>query len=269
MANVVPLAGEGTRFSSVGYILPKPLIPVSGKPMVLNAVRSMPKSNKWIFIVRKEHISQYQIDELIKTEVPHAIIIPVEKTTRGQAFTCMLAKEHLEENEPLFIGSCDCACAFNSGKYKQITENKDIDAITWTFTQNELLRSKPNAFGWVKVDKDELIVRDISVKKPVSRDPFNDHAVVSWFYFKKFADFKQAFNLMVKENHSISNEFYVDAIPIFLNKLGKKTIIFDADLFINWGSPETLYEYQEKEYLYRQNLLQDEKWVEYFKKTLK
>jgi NDP-sugar pyrophosphorylase family protein len=31
---VIPMAGEGSRFSQAGYDLPKPLIPVIGKPMI-------------------------------------------------------------------------------------------------------------------------------------------------------------------------------------------------------------------------------------------
>ncbi len=60
MANIIPMAGLGSRFSKEGYILPKPLIPVSGKPMILKVIESLPISEKNIFIVRKEHIDDYQ-----------------------------------------------------------------------------------------------------------------------------------------------------------------------------------------------------------------
>ena len=53
MANLIPMAGIGKRFSKEGYKLPKPLIPVSGMPMVVKAIKDMPSSNKWIFVVRK------------------------------------------------------------------------------------------------------------------------------------------------------------------------------------------------------------------------
>ncbi len=34
---LIPLAGAGSRFAKVGYKDPKPLIEVSGKPMILQA----------------------------------------------------------------------------------------------------------------------------------------------------------------------------------------------------------------------------------------
>ena len=31
---IIPMAGAGKRFTDVGYTIPKPFIPVKGKPMV-------------------------------------------------------------------------------------------------------------------------------------------------------------------------------------------------------------------------------------------
>ena len=31
---VIPMAGRGSRFQTQGYQLPKPLIPIHGKPMI-------------------------------------------------------------------------------------------------------------------------------------------------------------------------------------------------------------------------------------------
>ena len=42
MQIVVPMAGSGRRFSDAGYKLPKPLLPVAGVPMVVQAVRDLP-----------------------------------------------------------------------------------------------------------------------------------------------------------------------------------------------------------------------------------
>ena len=248
MANIIPMAGEGSRFSSEGYTIPKPLIPVSGMPMIIKAIRDMPKSDKWIFMVRKEHVDDYKIDELIKSEIPNAIIIPVEKTTEGQACTCMLAEPHLDDDEPVFIAACDNGYVYDKVAYEILCNDPKVDSVVWTFTKKETLKRNPNAWGWCKLGKDGITVEDMSVKIPVSDDPFKDHAVVATFYFKKAKDFKDAYNLMLKEDYRIKNEFYVDAIPIFLNKLKKRSVIFDVDLYLGWGTPKDLYDYQKIEY---------------------
>lgn len=251
MANIIPMAGSGRRFQDDGYLLPKPLIPVSGKPMIIQAIQRMPKSDKWIFIVRKEHIDKYRIDELIKKEISGAIIVPVEKDTGGQACTCMLAEPYIDKKEEVLIAACDNAYLYDKEKYNELKKDKNIDSIIFTFTQHITLKEKPNARGWCVLGKDGITVRDVSVKKPISNNPFYDHAVVATFFFRTAKDFFDAVRMMIKEDYRINNEFYVDAVPIFMNKLGKKSVIFDIDYYLDWGYPESLYQYQEIEYLFK------------------
>ncbi len=253
MANVIPMSGSGSRFSTHGYRLPKPLIPVSGSPMIIQVIRTLPASNKWIFIVRKEHVTVYAIDKLIKAEVPNAIIV-IDKNPHGQATTAMLALPHLKPDEPLFIAACDNSFLYDKKKYEKIKKDKTVDAIVWTFTKHPSLSAKPESWGWVKTRKDGVTIEDMSVKIPLSKTPFNDHAVVATFYFRKASDFQAACELMIRENYRINGEFYIDALPVFYKKLHKKSVLFDVDLYVGWGKPEDLYLYQEWEYRIRMGL---------------
>ena len=267
MANVIPMAGVGSRFTKSGYRLPKALIPVSGRPMIVQVIKTLPKADKWIFIVREEHITDYAIDRLIKGEIPNAIIVSVKETTEGQASTCALALSHLKPEEPMFIAACDNSFLYDAKKYQSLVDDPSVDAIMWTFTKHPSLSQHPQSWGWVKLGTDGITIEDMSVKVPVSTTPFNDHAVVATFYFRHARDFKEAYELMVKENYRISGEFYVDSMPIFYKKLGKRSVIFDVDLYVGWGKPEDLYLYQEWEYRVAVGLGADEpefsKWRDF------
>lgn len=264
--NIIPMSGKGARFADVGYLLPKPLIPVSGKPMILNVIESMPPADKWIFIVRKDHVMDYSIDVLIKESVPTAEII-VDENPIGQASTCMLAMNYVNKDDSLFIAACDNAFVYNKEKYAYLTSDTSVDAIVWTFTDDLLLEDSPKSWGWIKLESDGLTINTVSVKVPVSDTPRHDHAIVASFFFRKAKDFIDAFTLMKAENYKINNEFYVDSMPIFLKKLGKKSIIFDVDLYIGWGKPVDLYNYEMKEYMYSIGTLKDETWKKYFMKN--
>lgn len=266
--NIIPLAGEGRRFLDVGYLLPKPLIPVSGKPMIIQAIRGMPKADKWIFIVRKEHIDNYFIDELIKSEIKDAIIIVVEKTTEGQARTAMLAQPYLKPEDSVFIAACDNTFLINEKEYEKLTKDENVDAIVWTFTKLKSLKDNPTAYGWTVLDDDKKTIKDMSVKIPVSDDPYNDRAVCATFFFRRAKDFIDAVNLMIKENYRIKNEFYIDSVPIFLKKLNKRSVIFDVDLYVGWNVPADLYQYQKWEYLCSLNKLPKIELTEEGKKQL-
>jgi dTDP-glucose pyrophosphorylase len=262
--NIIPMAGTGSRFADAGYMLPKALIPVSGKPMILGAIEHMPKADTWVFIVRKEHIDQYFIDTLIKQEIPDAIIVSVDQTTEGQASTCMLAMPHVKPDDSIFIAACDNSFLYNHEQYNALIADQTNDAIVWTFTKDPLLTISPKSWGWIRLEADGVTIDDMSVKVPVSETPFNDHAVVATFWFRKAQDFIDAYDLMVKENYRINNEFYVDSLPIFFKKLSKKSVIFDVDLYVGWGKPSDLYLFEYNEYLNSVGKLEDSAWKKYF-----
>ena len=52
MQLVVPMAGAGRRFSDAGYALPKPLIPVSGVPMVARQTENVTDQAAEHYVVR-------------------------------------------------------------------------------------------------------------------------------------------------------------------------------------------------------------------------
>ena len=67
---IMPMAGEGTRFTNEGWKMPKPLIELNGIPLFRHALNSisLPDSFniKYSFIVRQEHIDKYDRDKVIK-----------------------------------------------------------------------------------------------------------------------------------------------------------------------------------------------------------
>lgn len=248
MITIIPMAGLGSRFSAEGYLLPKPLIPVSGLPMIKQVIRRLPKASETVFIVREEHRSEYAIEEVIKSEDPQARIVGLSETTDGQATTCLYGLEGVSDDEEVFISACDNSFLFDEEKFTALKARPDIDCIVWTFTKDELLTAKPTAWGWVKLDKDGETIADMSVKVPVSEDPFNDHAVVATFWFRRAGDYKAAYAKMVEENYRINNEFYVDSMPVFMKKISKKSVIFPVDLYVSWGKPADLHLYDLREY---------------------
>lgn len=267
MINIIPMAGSGSRFANEGYLLPKPLIPVSGKPMILRVIEGLPPADKWIFVVRPEHIEKFAIDKVIRDVVPEAIVV-TDPDPEGQAATCLLALEHAREDEEIFIAPCDSSQLYDQGRFDMLRTRPDVDAVVWSFTDDQLLAVKPTAWGWLKLEDDNETIADMSVKVPVSDDPRHDHAVTANFYWKRASDFKAAYDLMVAAEHKINDEYYVDAMPIFLRQLGKKTVKFDVDLYVSWGKPEDLYLYQLLEQQYRSGVSYErgtaEKWNEFF-----
>ena len=249
MINLIPMAGEGKRYKDENYKIPKPLILVSGKPMAVMAAESLPKPDKWIFICRKEHIDNYKIDKALKSYFPNAKIVIIDKLTEGQASTCLLAKNLINNNEELLIGACDNGMVWNKEKFEEL--KKEADCLVWTFRNNVAVKKKPQAYGWTVVDDKNNVLKTF-VKIPISDNPIKAHAIVGTFWFKKGKIFVEAAENMIRKNIKVNNEFYVDSVINEVIEAGYQVKVFEVEKYICWGTPDDLKKYQY--------------WKEFFKK---
>lgn len=238
---LVPMAGAGSRFKKEGYKVPKPLIMVNQKPMVVEATRHLPKGQKYIYICRKEHLIEDRIDDKIKQHFPNSKFIQIEYLTEGQAATCLLAKNQINNNEELIIGACDNGMIWNQEKF--LKEKTNADCLIWTFRNNVTVINKPEAYGWVEINKLNE-AENVSVKVPISSNPINDHAVVGTFWFKKGKYFVDAAEKMIRKDRRVNNEFYVDECINELIEEGLKVKVFEIDKYICWGTPNDLRTYE-------------------------
>jgi dTDP-glucose pyrophosphorylase len=240
--NLIPMAGAGQRFADVGYTLPKPLIPVANKPMIVRAAGCLPKPDQWIFVCRQEHITQAHIDRELQKLFTPAEIISVDRLTEGQACTCLLAKDKLDPTAVLTIGACDNAMNYDRAKFEAEIAAPDCDALIWTFRRNPAVLQDPRMYGWVEVDVANR-VRRVSVKVPLSDQPMNDHAVIGAFTFKRAGDFVNAAEAMIRANRRIKNEFYVDEAMNLAVEQGLRVKVFEVQHYICWGTPRDLDTY--------------------------
>lgn len=233
---LIPMAGRGQRFADEGYKVPKPLIEIGAKPMVIQASDVMPSCSENIFVCLEEHLN-YPLKEEIKKAYPDAKVISLSEVTQGQACTCEIGLKDADLQKPLFICACDNSMTYDEEKLQQ--EMKDNDVLTFSFRNNPASKQNPKAYGWLKTTK-EGFVEDVSVKIPISDTPQNDHAIVGSFYFKKAQYFLDTLNYIYKNNVRVNNEFYVDSCIGAAVKLGLKTKVFETDTYICWGTPNDL-----------------------------
>lgn len=237
--NLVPLAGEGSRYKKAGYSTPKPLIEVQGVPMIVAAASTLPEAGSNVFLCRKEHINSYGIDKILKRHFSNTTIVTVEKLTEGQASTCLLAKSYIDPESELTIGACDNGMEWDYMKFKKLMNSTGTDVIIWTFRNYPPVKLRPEMYGWVEVDK-KGFAESVSVKIPISDKPMNDHAVIGTFSFKKAQCFFDYTEQMIKQNRRINNEFYIDELMNVMIEADLNVKVFEVDTYLGWGTPNEL-----------------------------
>ena len=234
---IIPMAGKGSRFRDFGYRVAKPLIPVNGKPMIFSILNSMPLQDQWIFLARKKDLDCHPIRKALQSFKNNSIIIEVEKDTSGQAATCLLAEDWIDDNSELIIASSDYEHRFDPNLWKSIVQNKDIDGAIWTYRSRSKVLKNPEMFAYCKLKKDGISVSNIVEKSTISENPHLDPLVVGTFWFRRSEDFKLAAKNLINKDIRINGEHYIGTSINYLLDNGKRFVIFDVNQWISFGNP--------------------------------
>ena len=228
---LIPMAGAGSRFAQAGYTFPKPLIEVNGKPMIQVVVENLALDANYIFVVQKEHREKYNLDTLLNLIQPGCKIVETDGLTEGAACTALLAKEHIDNDNPLFFANSDQYVEWDSTEFMYEMQEKDCDGGIVTF------KASHPKWSFAKVDENG-IVTDVAEKNPIS-----DNATVGYYYWKHGSDFVKYAERMIEKNIRVNNEFYV--CPVFNQAIEDcKTIrIKEAKRMWGLGTPEDLNQY--------------------------
>ena len=239
---VIPMAGMGKRFADEGYTLTKPLIPVFGKAMAIEAIEDLPKAQYQSIVLRADMPGVDNIETSIKSQCPNAILTRVPGVTEGQACTSLIGLDALERSaekiNPITFGACDNGVLFNQKAYQVLLDDPQVDVIVWGARGHTNAIRKPHLFGWIDADS-EGVIHSISVKTPLA-SPATDPIVIGTFTFKKASDARHAIDALIARNGRINGEFYLDSCINDALALGLRCHLFEVDSFISWGTPNDL-----------------------------
>ncbi|MFT5644015.1 MAG: NDP-sugar pyrophosphorylase family protein [Janthinobacterium sp.] len=245
-AVVIPLAGLGQRFASAAYSLAKPLIPVSGLPMVAQAAAHLPPAQQQVFIIRADMPGAAAIDAELRRLYPTALVAAVPGVTDGQASTALAGLSALEQRlehgadsaqGPVTFGACDNGALYDAGALQALFDNPDVDVIVWGVRGHANAVRHPAMFGWIAAE--DGLISAISVKAPLA-SPATDPVVLGTFTFRRGADFRRAVAQLVARDGRVNGEFYIDACINDAIALGLRCHLFEVDSFLCWGTPDDL-----------------------------
>ena len=225
---LIPMAGKGSRFSEKGYVFPKPLIEINGKPMIQIVVENINIEANYIFIVLQEHIEKYNIDKMLKLIVPNCTIVVTDGITEGAASTTLLAKQFINNDNPLVIANSDQYIEWNPREAMYNFTSKDIDGGILTFN------STHPKWSYAKTD-DNGTVTEVAEKNPISTN-----ATVGIYYWKAGKNYVTSAEEMIEKNIRVNNEFYV--CPVYNQAIEKSQKIIIEEINEMWGigTPEDL-----------------------------
>lgn len=205
MKVVIPMAGRGSRFAEKGWVGPKPLIEVAGRPMILWALESISNLaiSEVIFIVLTEHETTFQISELLHGNINSPCrIISIPEVTEGQLCTVLAAKSFIDTPEGVLIMACDSLIIHQdlAGEIATIQRKKGQGMIS--------VASLPgDRWSFAKINDNEEVI-EVAEKKRIS-----DYASTGMYYFSEGKQLVEIGEEMINRKEKTRGEYYV--IPVY------------------------------------------------------
>ncbi len=215
---VIPMAGLGNRFRGEGFVLPKPLIPIHGVPMIRAIIANLlPETpHQFYFLCLRDHIQKHCIDLRLLEWIPDAKIIEVAEVTEGAACTVLLAKKYIDNDFPLMIANSDQWVRADINGYLESMQAADADGLIMT------MRAEDPKWSYVRFDGNGKVI-ELVEKKVVSIE-----ATVGIYNFRHGADFIWAAEQMIAKNLRVNNEFYVAPVYNELINAGQKIVVYNV-----------------------------------------
>jgi len=239
--NIIPMAGLGQRFVDEGYTETKPLVKVSGSPMVIQAVKDLPIAKSSSFVIRSD-MKNYQklINEISNLKINSKFKI-LNSVTSGQAISARAGLDsihnEISDNDWITSGACDNGIIFDCQEFKS-TLSSGADLIVWSYSGHPAAKRNPEMFGWIDID-DKNNISKVSVKSPL-KEPKEDQMIIGTFTFRNAKVFNKIIDELVKNENKINNEYYLDSCIEEAIKLNLVCKAFKVKHYISWGTPNEL-----------------------------
>ena len=233
MKIIVPMAGRGSRLRPHTLTVPKPLIPIAGKPIVHRLVTDIAeilgeKIEEVAFIIGDpawfdDEIVQSLQELAADLGAKASIYRQLDPKGTGHAIMCA---------EPSLSGPAVIAYADTLIRAK-FDLDKSADSVIWTKKVEN-----PNAYGVVNLDENDNIVE--LVEKP--KHFVSDEAVIGIYYFKELADLRKELQYVLENNIIHGGEYQInDGIKRMIDK-GKVFKTATVDEWMDCGNKEVAVE---------------------------
>lgn len=230
MKIIVPMAGRGSRLRPHTLTVPKPLIPIAGKPIVQRLVEDIAK------------VAGEKIDEIafiigdFGTEVEESLVKIAESLgAKGSVYV---------QNEPLGTAHAikcaedsmqgDVVVAFADTLFRaDFSLDKNSDGVIWVKKVEN-----PSAFGVVKLD-DYGFITDF-VEKP--KQFVSDLAIIGIYYFQSAEKLMSEINYLIDNDIKEGGEYQLTTALENLRQKGAKFSLGKVDDWMDCGNKNATVE---------------------------
>ncbi|MCG2610329.1 nucleotidyltransferase [Flavobacterium sp. SM15] len=231
MKIIVPMAGRGSRLRPHTLTVPKPLIPIAGKPIVHRLVEDIAgvinqDIEEIAFIIHESFGKAVENDLIaIAEKLGSKGTIYYQNEALGTAHAIMCAKESM--SGPIVVAYADTL--FRADFTLDIT----ADSVIWVKQVED-----PSAFGVVQLNENNQIVD--FVEKP--KDFVSDLAIIGIYYFKSGETLRAELQYLLDNNVVKGGEYQLTDGLENMKQKGLKFVPGKVDEWMDCGNKNVTVE---------------------------
>lgn len=237
LSMVMPMAGRGSRFSGAGFELPKPLIPLFGRPLFWWACESLRRSvplREMVFVVLDEHCRLFELDRVVLSYYPDAVIVKITDVTTGAAESAMIGVRHLATDGPVAVNDCDHAfeagdMAFLLGRLNDHS-NAGLQGALMCFP------SRNAAYSYAEIECPPNGAQ--RVVRTVEKNPVSPHAIGGCYFLASSTELEAVY--LDYSRYCPYDELFMSGIFNLLIQRKRRVGVLHAGLHRSFGTPDEL-----------------------------
>ena len=225
MKIIVPMAGRGSRLRPHTLTIPKPLIPIAGKPIVHRLVEDIAnvinqKIDEIAFIIHKDFGKQVEVELIAIAQKLGAIgTICYQNEALGTAHAIMCAKESMQG--PVVVAYADTLFRAD------FTLDTAADSVIWVKKVAD-----PSAFGVVQLNENNQIID--FVEKP--KEFISDLAIIGIYFFKSGETLRNELQFLLDNNVTKGGEYQLTDALENMKVKGMKFVPGKVDEWMDCGN---------------------------------
>jgi dTDP-glucose pyrophosphorylase len=267
---IIPMSGLGKRFIDAGYVEPKPLIKVDGKPIIEHVVHLFPGENDITFICNEQHVKETNMLNILNTICPHGKIVEVPVQGReGPVHAVSLIYDKIDDTKEVIVSYCDYGTYWDYNAFLLDTRSRNADgAIACYKGFHPHMLGKDNYAFLKETYEDSRWLSEIREKQPFTNDRMSEYASNGTYYFKTGAIMKMYFKKLMDTKIKINNEYYVSMVYNLLIQDKLNVSIFEIEHMLQWGTPHDLETYNDWSKYFSNIIQPQKKYIDKFNTVL-
>ena len=239
MLNIlIPLGTTSKFFEGTAYPYPKPLIEISGKPIIQRVIENLSQimeEKRFIFILREEDCLHHHLDSTVRLLAGEdAVIIKIQRETKGAVCSALLAIDIIANENPLIIANGDQLFDVNLNEYLVRFKAEKADAGCLYF------ESVHPRWSFVRVDEKDNII-ETAEKNPISKK-----AIAGFFYFSHGRNFVEPAFRMIRKDAHVNGQFFIAPVlnELVLENKCLRAFSIPTESFHTFYSPQKIKEFE-------------------------